>query len=180
MWVCKTPYSLIVHSTSSKTAPSLLLKLLCRNPSQSSQTTFKMTDATSTVMHRSRTTKRVPLILYTVFWLGLGVLEVPSVALIGRAICSQVISHSRPKEAECKGAEVQDTLSKVLGWKLASNSLAGKSLITDSMSSQRSCPVECVSYYGMFGWSFARTFRCSVGIHSSDMFNRTTHRPPLW
>jgi hypothetical protein len=68
----------------------------------------------------------VSVLLYTVYWFALSIIDVPNVAIVERAICIQKYDDPFIDEAACKRSDVQSALANTVGWKLTFNSLAGE------------------------------------------------------
>jgi hypothetical protein len=73
-------------------------------------------------------------ILYNLLSFATLLLEVPTVRLFEKAICSRYYrSHHQPgqflpsdiSESQCKVAPVQDVLANIVGWQLSFNAMAG-------------------------------------------------------
>lgn len=68
--------------------------------------------------------------LYTTYWFALSLIDVPTVAIVERAICVRNYRDPLIDEAACKRSDIQTALASTLGWKLTFSSLAGKHFIT--------------------------------------------------
>jgi hypothetical protein len=77
------------------------------------------------------------VLLYTVYWFALSIIDVPNVAIVERAICIQEYQDPFIDEAACKRSDIQSALANTLGWKLTFNSLAGEYFQSEAGLSRR-------------------------------------------
>lgn len=76
----------------------------------------------------------VPFILYTLFNFATMLLEVPTVRLFEHATCVRAFHRLDVSETECKAADIQNTLSQVVGWKLTLDACAGMMISVSALT----------------------------------------------
>ena len=66
------------------------------------------------------------ILLYVLYWFAISLIDVPTIAIVERAICIRHYRDPLINESACKRSDIQIALASILGWKLTFNSLAGE------------------------------------------------------